>query len=160
MFRLENIFIIHFVIPTQRRNYWKIPYDFCLCILYFYWNGQRWLLTEPLTSFWYWIHKCYQVMNPVSCFIFALYINKFTKPGPVILAWPVCCSPCLHFVLTLVTEYTKWQFLLSLFINRSFNSFESHLINQFKATERNSQFGSRWSSSVCSTSSLISKLIQ
>jgi hypothetical protein len=53
---------------------------------------------------------------------------------------------------------TKWRFLSSLFINRSFNIVRSIQCEQFKEKQRNSGLGSSWSS-FCGTLSLISQLI-
>ena len=77
--------------------------------------------------------------------------TSFTKPGPAILTWPISFAPCL---LISIIKSTKWRFLSSLFINRSFNTFRSIQ----RETERNSVLGSSWSS-FCGTLSLISQLI-
>ena len=54
----------------------------------------------------------------------------FTKPGPAILLWPISFAPCL---LISISKSTKWRFLSSLFINRSFSTFRSIQCEQFKA---------------------------
>ena len=56
-------------------------------------------------------------------------VTSFMKPGPAILTWPISFAPCL---LILVIKSTKWRFLSSLFINRSFNTFRSIQCEQFK----------------------------
>ena len=55
--------------------------------------------------------------------------TSFTKPGPAILKWPISFAPCL---LISIIKSTKWRFLSSLFINRSFNTFRSIQCEQFK----------------------------
>ena len=56
-------------------------------------------------------------------------VTSFTKPGPAILTWPISFAPCL---LISIIKSTKWRFLSSLFINRSFNTFRSIQCEQFK----------------------------
>ena len=56
-------------------------------------------------------------------------VTSFTKPGPAILTWPISFAPCL---LISIIKSTKWRFLSSLFINRSFNIFRSIQCEQFK----------------------------
>ena len=83
-------------------------------------------------------------------------VTSFTKPGPAILTWPISFAPCL---LISIIKSTKWRFLSSLFINRSFHTFRSIQCEQFKEKlEWNSGLGLRWSS-FCGTLSLISQLI-
>jgi hypothetical protein len=78
--------------------------------------------------------------------------TSFTKPGPAILTWHISFTPCL---LISIIKSTKWRFLSSLFINRSFNTFRSTQCEQFK--EKLSEIWG-WSS-FCGTLSLISQLI-
>ena len=56
-------------------------------------------------------------------------VTSFTKPALAILTWPIYFAPCL---LISMNKTTKWRFLSSLFINRSFNTFRSIHCEQFK----------------------------